>query len=55
MKQSTQSTKGKPTVSESVANFSFGSGSVVGQCEVCEQRDLTFDVLVIARENRPRL
>jgi hypothetical protein len=50
MKQSTQSTKGKPAVSESVANFSFGSGHSYADNAEYASKNLTFDILAIARE-----
>lgn len=50
MKRNTQSTRGKTGVSETVENFSFGSGHSYADNDAYASENLTFDVLAIARE-----
>ena len=50
MKRNTQSTRGKTGVSETVENFSFGSGHSYADNDEYAAKNLTFDVLAIVRE-----
>ena len=50
MKRNTQSTRGKSGVSETVENFSFGSGNSYADNAEYANKNLAFDVLAIARE-----
>jgi hypothetical protein len=50
MKRNTQSTRGKTGVSETVENFSFGSGHSFADNAEYASKNLLFDVLAIVRE-----
>ena len=50
MKRNTQSTRGKTAVSETVENFSFGSGHLYADNAEYASQNLSFDILAIARE-----